>query len=143
MSERPCIVVGYDGSPTARRAFEFAAERAGPDGRVVVAYAFEPPHDWLGHPNYNRVLVEHRTRGQQMLDEIPDSPGLDKELLAGPPAEALVRVASAHEADEIVVGSRGFGSMRAALGSVSHALLHLADRPVVVIPPDRGAADPG
>ena len=33
-----------------------------------------------------------------------------------------------------VVGTRGFGRFRAALGSVAHALLHEADRPVVVVP---------
>jgi nucleotide-binding universal stress UspA family protein len=32
----------------------------------------------------------------------------------------------------MVIGSRGLG--RAALGSVSHDVLHLTDRPVVVIP---------
>ena len=37
-------------------------------------------------------------------------------------------------ADEIVVGARGLGRVRALLGSVSHELLHVADRPVVVIP---------
>jgi len=31
-----------------------------------------------------------------------------------------------------VVGSRGLGRVRALLGSVSHDLLHIADRPVVV-----------
>jgi nucleotide-binding universal stress UspA family protein len=40
----------------------------------------------------------------------------------------------ARNADEIVVGARGLGRMRALLGSVSHELLHIADRPVVVIP---------
>jgi hypothetical protein len=38
--------------------------------------------------------------------------------------------------EEIVVGSRGFGRVRGVLGSVSHAVLHEADRPVVVIPAD-------
>jgi nucleotide-binding universal stress UspA family protein len=38
------------------------------------------------------------------------------------------------DADEIVVGARGLGRVRALLGSVSHELLHIADRPVVVIP---------
>ena len=39
------------------------------------------------------------------------------------------------DADEIAVGSRGFGALRAAaLGSTSHALLHETDRPVLVVP---------
>jgi nucleotide-binding universal stress UspA family protein len=129
----PCIVVGYDGSPTARRALRWATDHAG-DATVVVAHAFEPPHDWLGDPNYDRVLAEHRGRGQALLDEVTDDPRVETELLAGPAAEAIARVASVRGAEEIVIGSRGFGSVRGAFGSVSHALLHLADRPVVVIP---------
>jgi len=43
-------------------------------------------------------------------------------------------VAEVRDADEIAIGSRGFGPVRAVLGSVSHELLHLADRPVTVIP---------
>lgn len=135
MTGGPCIVVGYDGSETARRALGYALDRAGEDGRVIVVHAFEPPHDWLGYENYDRVLAEHRARGQALLDELPDGPTVETDLLAGAPAEAIAGVASVRSADEIVVGSRGFGPVRAALGSVSHELLRLSDRPVVVIPP--------
>jgi nucleotide-binding universal stress UspA family protein len=135
VSTGPCIVVGYDGSDTARRALDYALERAGENGMVAVAHAFEPPHDWLGYANYDQVLAEHRARGQALLDELPDVNAIETDLLAGSPAEAIAGVASVRNADEIVVGSRGFGPVRAALGSVSHELLRLADRPVVVIPP--------
>jgi nucleotide-binding universal stress UspA family protein len=63
-----------------------------------------------------------------------DGTEFEYELIAGSPAEAIARVAEVRDADEIVVGSRGFGALRATLGSVSHELLHHADRPVVVIP---------
>ena len=135
MTSRPCIVVGYDGSETARGALEYALARAGADGTVIVAHAFEPPHDWLGYANYDGVVAEHRARGQALLDELPTAASIEADLLAGSPAEAIAQVASARNADEIVVGSRGYGPVRAALGSVSHELLRLADRPVVVIPP--------
>jgi len=46
----------------------------------------------------------------------------------------IEQAARFHQADEIVVGARGLGRLRALLGSVSHELLHIADRPVVVIP---------
>ena len=135
-----CLVVGYDGSLAARGALEWATGHAG-DAGVVVVHAFEPPHDWLGHPSYDRVLYEHRARGETLLEELSEDPRIETELLAGPPAEAIVRVAAARDADEIVVGSRGFGTARAILGSVSHKLLQLADRPVVVIPAHNGQGD--
>jgi len=59
---------------------------------------------------------------------------VETSLLEGAPARTLLRAAEARDADEIVVGSRGFSPLRGALGSVSHALLQEADRPVVVIP---------
>jgi nucleotide-binding universal stress UspA family protein len=43
-------------------------------------------------------------------------------------------VASAIDADEIVIGARGLGRARALMGSVSKELLRIADRPVLVIP---------
>ena len=43
------------------------------------------------------------------------------------------------DADAIVVGSRGFGEAGGTVGSVSEALLRLATRPVLVIPPRRAA----
>jgi nucleotide-binding universal stress UspA family protein len=143
------VVVGYDGSEEARSAVAHAARRAGKDGRVVVVYAFGPPPDWFGAPNYQHVLEDHRARGQAVLDalvlegagELIDT-DYSLELVDGRPGEALVAVASAEDADEIVVGSRGFGRVRAALGSVSQDVLHHADRPVVVIPHE-AAARPG
>ena len=56
--------------------------------------------------------------------------------MEGPPARAIVAAADARDADEIVIGSRGFGPVRGVLGSVSHAVLHETDRVVVVIPAD-------
>jgi nucleotide-binding universal stress UspA family protein len=35
----PVVVVGYDGSPASRLAIDYAVERVGPEGRVVVVDA--------------------------------------------------------------------------------------------------------
>lgn len=136
----PTITVGYDGSEASRAALLFAARQSGPHGRVFVVHAYELPPDFLGSPNYERALSERRGRGEALLDELPlDSaalvgPAYELELIGGAPAQAIADVARARHADEIVVGARGLGRMRALLGSVSHELLHVADRPVVVIP---------
>ena len=134
------IVAGYDGSVNARAALGYAMQRLGTggSGHIVAAYAYDAPPDWLGRPYYQRSLDQHQQRGRTLLDELeregPAGVELETELIQGPPADALVRVAHAHDADEIVVGSRDLGRFRAALGSVSHELLHEADVPVVVVP---------
>jgi nucleotide-binding universal stress UspA family protein len=136
----PVIVVGYDGSGTARAAVDYAARQAGSEGKVFVVHAYGPAPDWLGFPNYQRVLQDHQQRGRAVLDALvmEDDPLLatefETELLEDPPAEAIVRVAEARDADEIVIGSRGLGRVRSALGSVSQDVLHRARVPVVVVP---------
>ena len=136
----PTIVVGYDGSDPARAALVFAARQAGRRGRVFIVHAYELPPDFLGSPNYDRLLSERRDHGEALLGDLPlhdellAGPEYELELIGGPPAEAIDAVARARHADEIVVGARGLGRLRALLGCVSHELLHIADRPVVVIP---------
>ena len=58
----------------------------------------------------------------------------ERELIGGPPAKAIADVADVRNADEIILGTRGFGRVRALLGSVAHELIHLAPCPVTVIP---------
>jgi nucleotide-binding universal stress UspA family protein len=138
---RPVIVVGYDGSDASRAAVTVAARRAGRRGKVFVVHAFELPPDFLGWPNFDRLLTEREEHGRALLDALPLT-GNDElidteyetELIGGPAAQAIAEVARARDADEIVIGARGLGRVRALLGSVSHELLHLADRPVLVIP---------
>ena len=136
----PVIVVGYDGSATAEKAVDYAARRAGENGKVYVVHAYGPPPDWLGAPNYGRLLQESQGHGRAVLDALvmEDSVLLgtdfETELLETPPSDAIISVAEVRGADEIVVGSRGHGRLRSALGSVSHDVLHRARTPVVVIP---------
>jgi nucleotide-binding universal stress UspA family protein len=136
--ESPVVVVGYDGSEGARLALEYAAGRVGPGGRVVAVHAYSAPADWLGAPFYDEALIEQQHRGTEMLRELEEQPPprvrVETDLLEGPAAAALVRAAHAARASEIVLGSRGLGRFQAALGSVSHALLHETDMPVVVVP---------
>ena len=134
------VVVGYDGSETGRAAVDEAARLAGPAGTLHVVHSYAPPADWLGFPSYQRVLDDHRERGEAIIDALvmTDDPLLktnfETELVEAPPADALVAAADRHAVDLIVVGSRGLGRLRATLGSVSHDVLHRADRPVLVVP---------
>ncbi len=60
---------------------------------------------------------------------------VEAELLDERPTEALLTLAEKHDARAIVVGSYGESPIRGALlGSVPHKLLHLSERPVLVVP---------
>ena len=129
-SSGPRVVVGYDGSEAARAAVAWAADRAGRAGKVWIVHCLTPgvsgPDDGQGKAVLDAIVLEG---GNALVDV-----DYQLELATGDPAEALAAYAREHDADEIAIGSRGFGKLRAALGSVSHDVLHEADRPVLVIP---------
>jgi nucleotide-binding universal stress UspA family protein len=131
-------VVGYDGSPLAGAAVELAARRVGAGGTLHIICVASPPPEWQGDPYYGHAVQRHREHATAMLERLA---GLDvggahveTDVIEGSPARVLAEAARARGADEIVIGSRGFGPFRGALGSVSHALLHEADRPVLILP---------
>ncbi len=65
------------------------------------------------------------------------------EVLSEEPAQVLVDAADRHDARVIVAGTRGESPLRGAfLGSVSHKLLHLSDRPVLCVPVGREGRPP-
>ena len=128
-------LVGYDGSEIARAALAYATRRLGTDGRLVVAHVVVPPAHYLDEL-YDERRHLSRERGEALLREVKkELGGVPAELRVGegPPAHTLLELAREVDADEIVVGSRGMGAARALLGSVSHALLHEADRPLIVL----------
>jgi len=138
---RPAVVVGCHGSEASRAALMLAVRRAGRIGRVFVVHAYELPPDFLGSPNYQQLLSESTDRGRALSHGLPltgndeqSEIGCETELIGGPPAQATGSVARARDADEIVVGARRLGRVRALPGSVSHEVLNIADRPALVIP---------
>jgi len=137
----PCLVVGYDGSEPARAAVTYAAERAGRRGRLFIVHATGSLAHWMGAPSEQVVTGDREGHGRALLDELLLEAGnvlldsdFELELASGSAPDALVEVARAHDADEIVLGTRGQGRVGSLLGSVAQEVLHLADRPVVVIP---------
>ena len=137
----PSIVVAYDGSEPARAAVRYAASRAGTTGKVIIVHCFELPSEWYGAAVAKPIAIEHSQHGQAVLDDLMMSEGgvlgevdFEVELIGGDPAKTVNRVAEINDADEIVLGTRGSGRMASLLGSVAQAVIHDADRPVVVIP---------
>jgi nucleotide-binding universal stress UspA family protein len=134
------IVVGYDGSEHAKAAVATAVDFArGLGDRVVVVFGYEPSP--LGGESADLRAALEET-GRKLLTEASssiDHEGVELEalLVDERPEEALIRIGNERSARCLVVGTRGEGPVTAAiLGSVSHKLLRMAKRPVLVVPTD-------
>jgi nucleotide-binding universal stress UspA family protein len=142
------IVVGLDGSEEAQRALEWAMGEAAVRNtplNVVAVHQIAIDHWGLGELHYpedeparQRVL----DAAQQAVDKASAQasgakpPSVNVKAVNGIPAQVLI--AESQDADLVVVGIRGGGLERYALGSVSHKVAHLAACPVVIIPARHG-----
>jgi nucleotide-binding universal stress UspA family protein len=144
------LLVGVDGSDGSRRAVEWTARLAATTGADVTA---------VHVLTYDRALLRDlsldtiRTWRIELQRDL-ESSWTDPLRAAGvahrcllveddSPAAGLLAVAERERADLLVVGARGRGSLAGrVLGGVSYRLVHHADRPVVVVPPNQAHSDP-
>jgi len=136
------IVVGYDGSDCSRAALDEGLRTAKALGdEVVVVFGYSPPGLWGGEIVEHEEAIEER--GAKVLEEAKhqaEAAGATVELALVPkkPSEAIVETADERDARMIVVGSYGDPPLKGMiLGSTPNKLLHLADRPVLVVPASR------
>jgi nucleotide-binding universal stress UspA family protein len=132
------IVVGYDGTASARAALDEAVRLAGALGvELVVAFAYwtNPAGGEVGD-----MVDALRERGKALLQEIARAGGVQAraELVGDRPDDGLARVAEDAGAQMIAVGSYGEGPLRAAVIGSTHRLIHVAGVPVLVVRGDRG-----
>lgn len=84
--------------------------------------------------NYNN---EHRKKIQEQIqdffEKIPANIDIQIVVENGRPQEVICEYARENSIDCIVMGRRGLGAIRAALGSVSFAVLRGIDLPVLVV----------
>jgi nucleotide-binding universal stress UspA family protein len=133
------IVLGYDASPGAERALETAIDLATHFGdRLLIAFGAAPPGPPTDETGAHRRALEELggrvTAGA--LDRARDA-GVEAEvqLVQKRPSAALTELAEREDARMIVVGTYGESPIKGAiLGSTPHKLLHLSDRPVLVVP---------
>jgi nucleotide-binding universal stress UspA family protein len=142
------ILLATDGSSDAGQALECARDLALRDGaQVIVVHAFEPVRSRMGDPWGTRIMARHVSAGQDVANQAAQrlqEAGVDVvvEVLEGPPADAILRVADVSECDLIVMGSRGHGALASLLlGSVSHRVLAHAHVPVLVARATEKAVD--
>jgi nucleotide-binding universal stress UspA family protein len=136
------IVLGFDGSECSGSALNTAIDLARRyDDRLVVVFAVEPPMRSVGEEfkEHEKALEEvGREVGATALARA-ERAGIEAEvaLVHERPAPAILDVARQRDAHMIVIGTHSESPLRGAiLGSVPHKLLHVSDRPVVVVPID-------
>jgi len=132
------IVVGYDGSDSARRALGRAAElagvgREGEEARIVVVHATHP----LYPPPYDIADQDEEARGEVLLEEARQlllARGVEPETRSavGGAAQELVGAAKEVKAETIVVGRRRSPAAH-MLGSVSSRVVAEAPCDVLVV----------
>jgi nucleotide-binding universal stress UspA family protein len=134
------ILLGVDGSEHALRAAKVAGELARKLGSDIwVVACFDPVPAYLGEPNLQQAVNIRLQQAEEVLTpalkEIGKIPGsLRKEVLEGPPAEAILHVAQARGNDLIIMGTRGRGQLAGLLlGSQSQKVITHASCPVMLI----------
>jgi nucleotide-binding universal stress UspA family protein len=133
------ILLAVDSSPHAERAAELVRQLAKDGGsKVVVLHVIEvmPVRGGVTMElDQDRDGVEAAGRYGKQLDlaGVPTKVELIR-TLAGQVARLIVAAARDHQAGMIVLGSHGRSDLTALLlGSVAHKVIHLADRPVLVV----------
>ncbi|MFE9255213.1 universal stress protein [Streptomyces sp. NPDC006879] len=131
----PYLVVGIDGSESAKAALALALEEADLRGAALRAVSvWQPPlfpfRDEEAELQAQRRMLSETTAGWSQ--KYPDVT-LTHEVLSGHPVEELA--GAAEHALAVVVGRRGRGGYTGMrLGSVVHGLLHRAHCPVITVP---------
>ena len=133
------ILVAVDGSPQSNAALRVAVDLAQHyRASLCLLHAFPHVSDLLGTPQYEHLLEARSTIGQQILEstrtQVAQGVAVETQLIEGPPAPAILRVAVEDDCDMIVMGSRGHGQLAGMLlGSVSNAVAQRANCPVMIV----------
>jgi nucleotide-binding universal stress UspA family protein len=155
------ILVAVDGSPHAEQALTHAIDLAQCEHArltLMTAVVAPPATAYLGAAGeaVSTLAQDAEDEAQAILcrarDRVPGDVSVTTILTSQPIATALIRQIKDGDHDLVVMGSRGRGTVRAALlGSVSHDVLHHSPVPVLIVhaepasqhdaPPAPAAAD--
>ena len=140
------VLLAIDGSEPAGVAVDLVANLAWPTGTEILvaevvetgASVFGGPWPALANVHADQIEADLRDQAHRIVDQARERlerPGLDVTavVLRGRPATAIVDRAGAMQADLVVVGSRGHGTIELMLlGSVSAEVVDHAPAPVLV-----------
>lgn len=125
------IVVGVDGSGTAKKAAESARDLAAALGKSLhVVSAFDTNRTEVVGTGSDQWIVSDADAAEQVARTVAESMGGDimvtYSAARGRPADALIKEALRMEAQLIVVGNRRMQGIGRVLGSVANSVAHNA-----------------
>jgi nucleotide-binding universal stress UspA family protein len=137
------ILVAIDGSEHGAQALRTAAQLAREEHArltVVTAVPPAPAITALSAPGVAAVgdaahlLGEAGARMVKQIEAVPDDVSVTSMVVPGHPAKVILECLREGRHDLLVMGTRGHGRVGSALlGSVSQAVLHAAEVPVMVV----------
>ena len=141
------ILVPFDGSAGAEQALKTACDMAKLTGGQILTLTVYRHQAMLEASlsmvrveqpeNLDDVLRGHAREVAEHAKKVALDSGVEKVrafVKAGQPARTIIAFARDRNAELIVIGSRGLGSVeRYLLGSVSHKVTGLAECPVLVV----------
>ncbi len=131
------LLIAYDGSDSAKAAFDFALDMAGKYGAELYVLAVARPPEFGAEVETKAVIESSRRHYTDLLQPLKRlASGLTAhfEVMVGHPAESIVRYAEDHGIEHIVVGHRGHSLFeRWLLGSVARQIIAYAPCAVTVV----------
>ena len=134
------ILLAVDGSEYSNKALGYAANMAETYRATLwLVHVFAHTSDMLGYDDFEKLYAKRKCAGQSILDAAMEILGespfkIRAELREGPEAESILNFAKNSQADIIVMGTRGMGTLKGLLlGSVSRKVIHYATCPVMVV----------
>ncbi|XP_071126443.1 universal stress protein Sll1388-like [Mytilus edulis] len=141
------VVIAFDGSDYAKHAMKFYADTVyTPTDNVIVVYCVElgevitTAHFSVDQEAFKELIQHESDKIKNRLVEFAvymrniKLNGIVKSTHASTPGLGVVNLANEFNADLIVTGSRGHGTLRRTfLGSVSDYILHHSKVPVLVV----------
>lgn len=132
------IVVGYDGSPQAKKALEKARKIAEKFGsKIYVVHVIDTAvlslSDMFASPS---VIASLKEKAEQLIKEALSAagPGAEGKVLEGDPAHEIIKFAREVNASLIILGARGLSTIRRILmGSVSSRVVQESPIDVLIV----------
>jgi nucleotide-binding universal stress UspA family protein len=137
------ILVALDGSENGAAALRTASQLADEEHARLTVITAVPPMPAFAQitsagaaamADIHELMGDAGKRIREQVEQLPERLSVTSAVAAGHPAEVILKQLSDGNHDLLVMGTRGLGRVGSALlGSVSQAVLHAAEVPVLVV----------